>query len=313
MRRIWAIIVATLLATGSPISSASAATKITLLYTPVGAFTASYVARDQGFFAKHGLDVDLSISSNASLIPAALVGGSAQIGTTTPTQLLQADEQGIDLVIVAGSITYPQRPDSLGILARTGSGIAKAGDLAGQKFGVPSFGGLNDIISKKWMQSEGLDYRKVNWLEISIPQMSDALKGGLVDAVSLAVPVYGQIIASKVGYEIADFNSIFPAGTTPIAYTSTRSWATKNADRVKSFRDALNEAVSYIADPAKVTSVRESIAKYTKLPPQAAAIITIPYNFAVRPEPKNMVFWIEVSREQGLIAGNPDPASLIVP
>jgi hypothetical protein len=31
------------------------------------------------------------------------------------------------------------------------------------------------------------------------------------------------------------------------------------------------------------------------------------------PRPQSLTFWIKASREQGLIKGNPDPASLIAP
>jgi NitT/TauT family transport system substrate-binding protein len=57
--------------------SAGAATPITLLYTPGDSFTESYVAKDQGIFEKHGLDVTLTVGQNGSVITAALVAGSA--------------------------------------------------------------------------------------------------------------------------------------------------------------------------------------------------------------------------------------------
>src|ERR1700748_3254302 len=79
---------------------AQAATEITLLYTPSDSFTESYVAKDQGIFEKHGLDVMLTVGQNGSVITAALIAGSAQIGAPTPTVFLQAHEQGVDLVIV---------------------------------------------------------------------------------------------------------------------------------------------------------------------------------------------------------------------
>ena len=43
---------------------AFAATKINLYYIPGGDFVPSFVAKDQGIFDKHGLDVDLSIAQN---------------------------------------------------------------------------------------------------------------------------------------------------------------------------------------------------------------------------------------------------------
>src|ERR1700744_6768638 len=75
---------------------AMAATKINLLYIPGGDFVPSFVAKDQGIFEKHGLDVDMSIAQNGSVISAALAADQAQIGVPTPPVLLQAHEQGLD-------------------------------------------------------------------------------------------------------------------------------------------------------------------------------------------------------------------------
>ncbi len=88
MRSGVALIAAACLAAGS----AGAATKITLLYTPGDSFTESYVAKDQGIFEKHGLDVTLTVGQNGSVITAALIAGAAQIGALTPTVFLQAHE-----------------------------------------------------------------------------------------------------------------------------------------------------------------------------------------------------------------------------
>jgi len=289
-----------------------AATKITFLYTAVNSWIGIFVAKDQGFLEKRGLDVDLSLAQNGSVISAALVADSAQIGGPTPTILLEANEQGLDLVVIAGTSTYPLESRS-GILARNDSGIKTAKDLVGRKVGVPGLGGIIDVLSKKWAQTNGVDYHRVDWIELTFPQMGDALKTGLADAVALVDPFYSRLVDGKLGYDIGDYGAVIPPGTVPVIYTATRSWAGKNAAAIKEFRAALKEAEAFIRDPANLPSVRESLARYTKLPPQVAATLAIPTHLDIDAKPESLRFWIAVSREQGLIKGNPDPASLIVP
>ena len=60
-------------------------------------------------------------------------------------------------------------------------------------------------------------------------------------------------------------------------------------------------------------AVKASMAKHTKLPPQIANTLPVPTNLTNRPKPDSLRFWIELSREQGMIKGNPSAASLIVP
>src|SRR5579875_325833 len=74
-----------------------AAEKIKLLYPPLAIFAGAYVAEDQGYSAKHGLEVEFTVAQNSSTIPAALVAEPDTIGGFTPTVLLQANEQGLDL------------------------------------------------------------------------------------------------------------------------------------------------------------------------------------------------------------------------
>ena len=44
---------------------AQAATKLNFMYTAVGSFVGLYVAKDQGILAKHGLDIDMTLTTNA--------------------------------------------------------------------------------------------------------------------------------------------------------------------------------------------------------------------------------------------------------
>ena len=291
---------------------ARAATKINFLYTAVNAWIGIFVAKDQGYLDKHGLDVELSLAQNGSVISAALVADSAQIGGPTPTVLLQANEQGLDLVVIAGTGNYPLRTKN-GIIARNESGIKTAQDLIGKKVAVPGLGGIIDVLTRKWVEANGADYRRVNWIELTFPQMGDGLKSQLADAIAAVDPFYTRILESNVGYAIGDYATVIPPGTVPVTYTATRSWATKNLAAVKELRAALKEAEAFVRDPANLPAARESLAKYTKLPPQVAATLDVPDRLDVDPTPESLVFWIGVSQEQGLIKSKPDPKTLIVP
>ncbi len=305
--------VAALLVLGLLAQPAAAATKINLLYIPGGDFVPSFVAKDQGIFDRHGLDVDMSIAQNGSVISAALAADQAQIGVPTPPVLLQANEQGLDLVVVAGATTLPFPAGASGVLARTDSGLKGPTDLIGRKIGVPGFGGSLDVMTRNWVKASGVDYHKVDWVELQFPQMGDALKSQLVDAVAAVNPFYSRILDAKAGYDIGNPWTSAPRGTMIVLYAATRGWATKNAAAVAAFRTALDEATAYIGDPAHLQSVRDSIAKWTKLPPQAAASIAIPDDLESHAKADGLTFWIKAAREQGLIKGNPDPASLLAP
>jgi NitT/TauT family transport system substrate-binding protein len=292
---------------------AFAATKLTFLHNASAAFVGLYVANDQGILSKHGLEIEFSLAQSGAIMPPALLAGSAQIGAPTSTVLVQAHEQGIDLVAIAGTSVYPTPTGQQGVIARNGSGIKTARDLVGNKVGLPSLGGIFEVLMRNWVAQAGGDDKKVQWLEVQIRQMGDALKANLADVVVPVEPFYSRIIQSGEGYDIGDFQAGVPAGTIPVLYATTRQWAKEHADLVTAVRASLEEANVFVENPANADTVRSSIAKYTKLPPQAAATLTIPANLEVKVKPQGLKFWVDVMRQQGLIERKIDPASLIAP
>jgi NitT/TauT family transport system substrate-binding protein len=310
MNRLVGITLVALVAVGA--SSASAATKINFLHNASASFAALFVAKDQGILDKHGLDIDFALAQSGAVMPPALLSGSVQIAAPTATVLVQAHEQGIDLVAIANTATYPEAADGA-VVGRTGSGLKATRDLVGHKVGLPSLGGIFEVLMRDRVRKSGADDTKVQWLEVQVRQMGDALKAGLIDAAVPVEPFYSRILASGVGYEMDDFEAAIPAGTIPVLYATTRDWATAHPDDIKAFRDSLAEAIVFINDPANAAAVRASIASHTKLPPEAAATLKIPAGLQVVVKPQGLQFWVDAMRQQGLIDQALDPASLIAP
>jgi NitT/TauT family transport system substrate-binding protein len=314
MHRSVFFFIAALMLVAFPASDVRAATKVVMLYNATSAYSASYIAKEEGYFEKHGLDFDFSLTTNTTMTPAALMSETVQLGGITPPMILQANEQGLDLVVVAGGTATPDPAGTSGMLARTDSGIKTAQDMVGRKVGVPGLGGTFDILAKKWAESKGVDFRKVNWVEVPFTRMGDTMKAGLVDVVSATLPFYARIVDGRIGYDVGDLFSGVPDGSLLAFYGASREWVRKNPEAVKGLRAALDDAVTFIADPSHATVVQTILAKYTKLP-VGAEPPPVPTTLAVHVKPNALAFWIEVAHEQGLIGKNskPEAANFIVP
>ncbi len=291
---------------------AFAATKITFMHNASASFAAMFVAKDEGILDKHGLDVEFTPAQSGAVMPPALVSGSVQLAAPTATVLVQAHEQGIDLVAVANTAAYPSAADGQ-IVGRTGSGLNETRDLMGHKVGLPSLGGIFEVLLRDWVRKAGADDKKVQWLEVQLRQMGDALKSWLVDAAVPVEPFYSRIVQSGVGDPMGDFEAAVPAGTIPVLYATTRAWATANPETLAALRAAMAEAITFINDPANADAVRAAIASHTKLPPGAAATLKVPTGLQVPVKPQGLQYWVTVMRQEGLIEHDIDPASLIAP
>jgi NitT/TauT family transport system substrate-binding protein len=292
------------------IAPAEAATKIRVMYTAVSGYSSAYIAKDQGFFQKRGLDVDLILAPQGGAIIEGLVSGSAEIGTPTPTVFLQAVDSGLDTVAIAATNAFPEKSKS-GVLARSEASIHSAQDLIGKKVGVPGINGLLDVVFRKWLADKGIDTKKVTYVEASFPQMGDMLRSGTVDAVVAVDPFYARIVDSKAGYLVDNYTSVLPDGTIASVYCATGKWAAEHADAVKSLQGALAEAAAFSKDDAHAAAVQASIARYTKLPVAVVAALPIP-NLVAQIKPSDLNFWIGVMKERGMLNGSPDPAKVVI-
>ena len=71
------------------ITSATAATKVSFPYTPIGvASWPWWIAKDAGYFEKHGLDVDMVYVGASPVIVQAMLGGQAGVGAGGGTPLV---------------------------------------------------------------------------------------------------------------------------------------------------------------------------------------------------------------------------------
>src|ERR1700728_1064029 len=76
-------------------------------YTPGGDQLALFVAKEKGFYAKHGIDATVTRLTTAPTGVQGLVAGSLQLSMTAVPNVLLSVEGGIDLVVVRGLSRFP--------------------------------------------------------------------------------------------------------------------------------------------------------------------------------------------------------------
>lgn len=283
--------------------TAGAQTKVTVGYTAAGDFLPVFVAKEKGYFDKHGLDVTMQRISLASTVPAALMSNSIQIGTGTGAGLVQAVDGGLDLVAVAGAARQLKSNATVSLVAKTGSGIDGAKGLEGKKVGVPGLNSVIDVVLKAWLRKNGVALDKVNFVEASFPQMNDMLRGGIVDAVAVLEPFRAKILADGNGTKVSDFFTEVKDGMIFGFWMATRKWADANPEAVKGFRAASEEGVAFIkANPDEAKAIEE---KYLGVKTPGFS------SFDVVIQPADIQDYINLGRLLNLVRKNPDAAKMI--
>jgi NitT/TauT family transport system substrate-binding protein len=280
---------------------AAAQTKVTIGYGPANGWIPAFVAKDQGIFAKHGLDATLQLIAIGSNQPAALMADAIQISGLNPTIVIFADEGGADIQVVANESIQTRTETDGGVLARTGSNLHTPQDLVGKKVAIPGLNSVAHVAFMKWLQIKGVDPKSATYIEIPMNRMGDALQGQQVDAAVLVEPFAGQIEDRKAGYMMADFNAdLADPVTTHSVWGMRKAYIDAHPGVVAAFRSALREAMAWVA--ANPDAARRTQMTYLHLPEQAAMTVKLS-KFDANLTPQMMQWWIDACRDLGLTKG----------
>jgi NitT/TauT family transport system substrate-binding protein len=292
----------------SAAGAASAQTKMVIGYQPTVDVVPLFVAQEEGYFKKHGLDVELQAGSGAIQV-AGVVADSLQIGNPTITQVLQAVDNGLDLQIVAGDNFMSAAAEEFAVVIRNGAGIEAPRDYAGKKVGTNTIGAFLHVIFVEWLKKNGVDPRRVPVVEVPFPQMNDVMRQGQVDAVLSVQPFVGRMVQAGTGRAVTDFLNDFPQGMPVALFVAKRSYVAANLQAVQGLRAALGEAIAFM--DSKPDQARAYTLQYLKMPPAVLDAMKRP-DLRVKIDPERVEDWVKIMMSQDLVKNPIDVKQLLV-
>jgi NitT/TauT family transport system substrate-binding protein len=222
---------------------------------------ALYVAQDQGFFRRYGLDLTLVQARNGPVGMAALSSGESFMhwGSVSGANL-GAISEGADLVFVAGFINR-----LTGVFAANPK-IKSPTDLRGKSLGVNSLSGGTWIFTMLTLDHWGLspERDKIQMRGLGDSSIvSQALLAGNIDAAYLSYS-FAKVVENKGFRVLADLQKL------PIAYQGTgivtrRSTIASSAATLENVIRGLLDGVAFIRNPENKSQVARSLAKGLRL------------------------------------------------
>ncbi|HMF51119.1 MAG TPA: ABC transporter substrate-binding protein [Candidatus Saccharimonadales bacterium] len=249
------------------VSAAPAAAKIAISFAGMNPRqTPLWIAQEQGFFAKHGVDADVVYIRTGPIQVAAVSSGATQIAYAGAASTLGAVGSGTDLRAIASftnKLTYA-------LMARPE--IKKAEDLRGRRLGVQAIGGsvwMGAVLALEYL---GLDARRDNINILSIGDQTvaaQALEAGTIDATPLD-GVFSRKLKQK------GFSVVAELADTKIPYVSniiigSRARFQQQPDLAENLLKALVESLAFILAPANKSAVINTIMKRLRISDAAVA------------------------------------------
>lgn len=252
------------LATGS--AAAQELKKLRVGISKMAALTTPWIAKQQGIYKKHGLDVDL-IEFQASQSIAAHQAGDLDILLSIPGTAMTAIERGFDMVAIGqNEVAQSSAPDTGSIQVLADSPIKSLKDLKGKTVAVSGVRGQKTAEVYLLIEKAGVNLKEVNFIEMPFPSMVDALKHKQIDAAALVDPYTTQLVSSGAGRVLSwDYVETIPQQPLGVWFAKS-TFIKKNPDLITAFNAASKESIDWMnSDPDRA---RQKVAEYTGLDPK---------------------------------------------
>ena len=213
--------------------------KLRVAYTVIAPTQANvWTAKEMGYYAKHGLDVELVLLVGAPLAVAALVGGETPIVHTGASAVITSNLAGSGAVIIAGAANrFPY------VLFVTDQ-IKRVEELKGKKFGVSRIGSADNAAAATVLDRYGIKETDVTYVQAgSIPARLAAMQTNALQATLLQAPE--TLKAKELGLRaLLDFTKL-DVEWQQNGVATTRDYIKKKPDTVRRFMRAYVDAVHY--------------------------------------------------------------------
>jgi NitT/TauT family transport system substrate-binding protein len=228
-----------------------------------------YAAMDQKLFEKHdvGFKYAATASSGTQTLQA-LAAGAGDFAVTAADRFVEAIDKGAPITLAGSNFAsvfqFLVKKDVPGWPQVKGTTIGTSST---------EFTGSDNVL-KLMLEAHGISTKDINVLGVGgSSERFAAAKKGAVDGMNVSEP-YASAISDLGTYKILgeSWSPDNPAAFYPFeAYGFTKSFEEKHPDAVKNFMLALQEAQTWVLDPANKQKAIDLLIKYTKVDPEVAA------------------------------------------
>ena len=224
-----------------------------------------WMARDQGFFAKYGIDSEPVLLRNGANLVTGMAAGDIHIGRTAGAAVLSAVAAGHEIKMLA---TFSSR-NSYDVVVRPN--IKRAEDLRGKKLAINSVGGGTWIGAMLWLEYFGIDVQRDQILLQSIGDQgmqSQALESGVVDVVFVD-SVYSKLLKQKGMTILAESGEL----KQPLVSQSTivpRAFLQQHPDIAEGYLKGEIEGIAFATAPKNKPAVIKTLMRRLRVDAAAA-------------------------------------------
>lgn len=230
---------------------------------PIAPDWPSFVAEDQGFYAKAGVAPKVTYVGNVANTVQQLVGGSFGIAVSTFDTAIRAMAKGSDAVMIGALVMkYPYS-------IMSAADIKSAADMKGKTVVLPFAKDLLTFVWNQWVSENGVAPDAIDQIyDGATPNRFAALSAHRAQAALLSQPF--DFRAAADGYhKLLDVGS-YAHQYGFLVILSTPAWLKTHGNEARGYLKALSDGVDWLYDENNRDAAIKILAAHTKLAPQYA-------------------------------------------
>jgi len=200
------------------------------------------IAKDAGFYKKHGLNVDVVYIASTTLSAAAVLSGHIQVGMVAGVGVINSAASGADLISLACFVNV------LDYELVVQPAIKSAEGLKGKTIAISRFGSVTDVAAKAFLSAlklrsgDDVTLRQIGGASERAAAFKKGVVAGFLSSTG-SIHLLGEGLPHAVLIRTADL--INPPPFPWICAVTTKSYLTRARDNVRKIVMALIEATHY--------------------------------------------------------------------
>ena len=218
------------------------------------------IAKDQGFYADHGVEVeDIQVQNSGALVQS-VASGSANTGIALGDNVIKAVDEGAGVKITGALIQKPA------LRLYGAPGVDDVAQLAGTQVTAGAVEGGTYELMLYMLQQAGVDTDSLT--PVAIANSSDRVVAMENDQVqgALLIPPFDSL-AEDAGATMLGWYDDYWLETPAVV---NEEWAADNPDAAKGFTQGLVDAAKFFADPDNASDSIRILKEYSDVDESAA-------------------------------------------
>jgi NitT/TauT family transport system substrate-binding protein len=142
-----------------------------------------------------------------------------------------------------------------GIVVRRGPAILNLKDLVGRMFAIPGYSTVQDVLVRKALIKEGIDFKDLKMIVLKPPEMLGAMETNQVDAFIAWEPFVSMAVTRGLGKVLLASHDIWPNHPCCVL-VAQKGFLTKDREGIKRILKAHVEAIQFIKEhPAEAVEI----------------------------------------------------------